>query len=90
MNVDQYGQIKKNKMVKFVIHKNVQFETIIIIVQLRLSLWGRQCSLQTELHYTIHSFIQCHCLLFSVNIIINSITQNDLIVHSIMQVIFNQ
>ena len=81
-------------MVKFVIDKNVQFETIIIIVQLRLSLWGRQCSLQTELHYTIHSFIQFHCLLrqllFSVNVIINSITQNDLIVHSIMQVIFNQ
>ena len=29
-------------------------------------------------------------LLFSVNEIINSITQNDLIVHLIMQVIFNQ
>ena len=59
MAVDQYGQIYlKNKMVKFVIDKNVQFEAIIIIVKLRLSLWGRQCSLQTELHYTIHSFIQ--------------------------------
>ena len=63
MNVDQYGQIYlENKMVKFVIDKNVQFETKIIIVQLRLSLWGRQCSLQIELHYTIHSFIQCNCL----------------------------
>ena len=62
-NVDQYGRIYlKNKMVKFVIDNNVQFETIIIIVQLRLSLWGHQCSLQTELHYTIHSFILFRCL----------------------------
>ena len=30
MNVDQYGQIYlKNKMVKFVIEKTVQFETIL-------------------------------------------------------------
>ena len=40
MNVDQYGQIYfKNKMVNFVIDKNVQYGTIIIIVQ-RHSLCG--------------------------------------------------
>ena len=76
-------------MVKFVIYKTVQFETILYSID---SLCG-DASVHFKLNYITPftvlynvivcktAFVQCKC---------NSITQNDLIVHSIMQVIFNQ
>ena len=77
-------------MAKFVINKTVQFETILYSLD---SLCGDasvhfklNCVTPFTVLYNVivckTAIVQCKC--------INSITQNDLIVHSITQVILNQ
>ena len=66
MNVDQNGQIfLKNKMVKFVIYKTIQFETILYSID---SLYG-DASVHFKLNYftpfaVLYNFIFCKTALF--------------------------
>ena len=75
MNVNQYGQIYFKRMVKFVIDKSVQFETI---------LYSLGCpSVNASVHFKQNSpfytmALSVRQILFDVIVIINSITQNYL------------
>ena len=88
MNVNKHGQIYSKE---FVIDKTVQFETILYI---RDSVCVDASFLFKQNYVTpftvLYNVIVCKTAIVSENVIINSITQNYLIVHSIMHVICNQ
>ena len=91
MKVNQYGQIYFKTMVKFVIDNSVQFETILYslgCLSVNASVTSNRIKLHHSPFYTMA--LSVRQLLFDVIVIINSITQNYLIVHLIMQVIFKQ
>ena len=75
-------------MVKFVIDNSVQFETILAVLVSTPVFTSNRIKLHHSPFYTMA--LSVRQLLFDVIVIINSITQNYLIVHLIMQVNFNQ
>ena len=72
-------------MVKFVIDKTVQFETILYSLD--------SVCVDASFHFK-HNYVTPLTVLYNaivrVNVIINSFTQNYLVVYSNMHVIFNQ
>ena len=78
-------------MVKFVIDKTVQFETILYSKD--------SVCVDASFHFkhnyvtpftVLYNAIVCKTAIVSVNVNINSFTQNYIVVQSIMHVIFNQ
>ena len=88
MNVNQHGQIY---LKEFVIDKTVEFETIYCTSETVCV----DASFHFKQHYVtpftvLYNAIVCKTTIVSVKVIINLITQNYLIAHSIMHVICNQ